>query len=460
MKKKLVSLGLAVIMLCSTIVLAGCTKSAGTPNGENGTKDEANNNKGVEQVFEISHVATEANQITTLEGLFNGFVEEYNTANGTNYKLKLTPSQSKDIINTRMSSKDKPDIFLLDSPADVAQYVKDDLLLDLTSYAEKSAWNDTLFDWAYNLSKVNNKVYTLPYGYEGIVIWYNKEIMAELGLDAASMDTREEFENALALAKEKGYTPIMLGAQDWPWAQEWYLSILMSYTGRGLLKDVLEGKNDASWTDDRFTQTINMYKEWHDKGYLADGKSYVLTSDDAINAFTNGKALFKLEGTWAPYWIVPLDKEVKDKIGVMLHPAINDTEKPHVPIAVGGMWCVSKDTKSPELAAFILEKLLSQDIQSSFLETGLDVAPIAIDAAEYDVVDPVVKDMWLMLNDALDKGDYGYTTYAFYPPETRVYIYEGIVNVLEGNTTVKEYLEKVQTLTNKEREAGFLPILP
>lgn len=460
MKKKLLSLGLAAIMLCSTIGLAGCGKSAGMPTNGETTKSETKGNKGEEQVFEIGHVATEANQIAILEGLFNGFIEEYNAANSTNYKLKFTPSQSKDITNTRMSSKDKPDIFLLDSPADVAQYVKDDLLLDLTEYAEKSAWNDKLFNWAYNLSKTNDKVYTLPYGYEGLVIWYNKDIMTELGLDAAEIDTRDEFENALQLAKDRGYTPIMLGSQDWPWAQEWYLSIMMSYTGRDLVKDVLQGNNGAEWMDERFAQTINTYKSWHDNGYLADGKSYVLTSDDAINAFTNDKALFKLEGTWAPYWIVPLEDDVKAKIGVMLHPAINDTEAPHVPIAVGGMWCVSKDTKAPDLAAYLLDKLLSQDIQSDFLEAGLDVAPMAIDSTEFDALDPVVKDMWMMLNNALDQGDYGYTTYAFYPPETRVYIYEGIVNVLEGKITVDEYLKQIQTLTNKERDAGFLPILP
>jgi raffinose/stachyose/melibiose transport system substrate-binding protein len=68
--------------------------------------------------------------------------------------------------------------------------------------------------------------------------------------------------------------------------------------------------------------------------------------------------------------------------------------------------------------------------------------------------------MWMMLNDALARGDYGYTTYAFYPPETRVYIYEGIVNVLENNITVMDYLTQVQTLTDKERGAGAIPFLP
>lgn len=443
------------LFMASTLLLSftGCTSE---PNQTSNLEQKAEK----KQIVEIAYNATDAKQIEVYDKIFNGFIEEYNSQNNTNVQVKLTSGQSKDIINTRMSSNDKPDIFLLDSPADVAQYVKDDLLLDLTQYAEQSDWSSKLFEWAYNLSKTNDKIYTLPYGYEGMVLWYNKELMNELGLDAKSIDTLEEFENALQLAKDNKYTPIMLGAQDWPWAQEWYLSTMLSYTDRKLVKDTLQGVDGSTWENEEFKKTIELYKSWHDKGYLADGKSYVLTSDDAVNAFVNDKALFKLEGTWAAYWIIPLEEQVKNKIGVMMHPAINEKEQPHIPIAVGGMWCVDKNTDAPEAAAFLLDKLLTQDIQGDFLSAGLDVAPMPINESEFDVLDAVAKDMWLLLNDALASGEYGYTTWAFYPPETRVYIYEGIVNVLEGNITVEEYLKQVQTLTEKERSNGFLPIIP
>jgi raffinose/stachyose/melibiose transport system substrate-binding protein len=474
MKKRVTVVVLICCMLLTSFGMYGCSKpdNSTKPNDaatnteatdtskEDTSKEDTSKASAEEKEFEIAVPATEENQIKTYEGIFNQFISDYNTENNTNYKLKFSSAQSKDITNTRMSSNDKPDLFILDSPADVAQYVKEDLLLDVSSYAEAGKWSDTMFSWAYNLSKINDKVYTLPYGYEGIVLWYNKDIMAKLGLKAEDIDTKAEFENACQLAQDGGYTPIMLGTQDWPWAQEWYLSVMLSYTGRSLVKDVLQGNNGAKWTDDAFVKTIETYKSWHDKGYLADGKSYVLTSDDAINAFTNDKALFKLEGTWATYWITPLEQAQKDKIGVMLNPAINDTEKPHLPIAVGGMWCASKDTEAPDLAGYILNKLLTQDIQSDFLAAGLDVAPMTIDASEFESLDPVVKNMWTMLNDSLNKGDYGYTTYAFYPPDTRVYIYEGIVNVLENNTSIKDYLTQVQALTDKERAAGAMPVLP
>ena len=412
------------------------------------------------QVFEISVNATDAKQVAIYDALFKKMVQEYNAAKGTSISLKFVSGQGMDIINTRMSSRDKPDIFSIDSPADVNQFGKDGLLLDLSKYAKRDKWESTLFDWAYSLSQVNGKVMALPYGYEGMVLWYNKDLMAKLGINPDTIDTLDEFENSMKTAANAGYIPVMLGSQNWPWAQEWYLSILFSYTGRDLVKNTVEGKAGYSWNAPQFKKTVELYKSWHDKKYLADGRSFTLTSDDAINAFVNDKALYKVEGTWAPYWIMPLDAAKRAKFGVMLHPAIGTAEKPHLPLAVGGMWCVSSDTKNGELAAYILKSLLNPDIQPQFLENGMDVAPIKLDQSKFKNLDPVVQKMWSLVNDALAKGSFGYTTWAFYPPSTRVYLYEGIVNVLENKTSIDSYLAEMQRLNQKELSDGFKPVLP
>ena len=409
-------------------------------------------------VIEIAHDSSDDARVTVYQAVFQQLVDEYNQKTGTQYVLNYVPGQERDIINTRMSSNDKPDLFSLDSPADVNQYAQEGLLLDLTPYADAADWKTTLFGWAYDLAKVNDRVVTLPYGYEGMVLWYNKAIMNELGLNPADIGTLDAFEAAMKNAADAGYIPVMLGTQDQPWSQEWYLSILYSYTGRDLLKATIEGRE--SWNDAAFRRTVELYRSWHDKGFLADGKSYVLTIDDAINAFSNDKALFKVEGTWAPYWILPLDAQAQDKIGVMLHPAINASERPHMPLAVGGMWCVSRDTEHADIAAYILSSLLRQEFQGTFIQTGMDVAPMNIDTAQFRGLAPFVERMWSIVNGALAEGSFGYTTWAFYPPETRIYLYEGIVSVLERDITVDEYLAQMQRLNTKELNAGFNPVIP
>ena len=411
-------------------------------------------------VIEIASNYTQSDQVELTQKIYQELVDEYNSKFGTNYELKYVYGQGMDIINTRMSSSDKPDIFSVDSPTDATRFAKDGLLLDLSKYSDEYKWQDKMFSWAYNLSQVDNKVMSVPFGYEGLVIWYNKALMKELNLNPSEIDTLAEFEDSLKKAQEANYIPIMLGSQDWPWAQEWYLSIMYSYTSRELLKDTLEGKAKLGWEDPRFKDTVNLYKSWNDKGYLANGKSFILTSDDAINAFTTNKALYKLEGTWAPYWILPLSEEEQDNIGVMLHPAINDTEKPHLPLAIGQNWCVSADTKNADICAFILDGMMDVKYQAELLNQGVDIAPIKLSSDSFSALPPTIQDMWNMVNTALDNGSYGYATYAFYPPETRVYAYEAIVNVLEGTLSVDDYLAKMQELNTKELNEGFTPIIP
>jgi raffinose/stachyose/melibiose transport system substrate-binding protein len=412
------------------------------------------------QIVEISANYTEETQVKVCQKMFGELVAEYNKKNGTNYQLQLLTGQGMDITNTRMSSGDKPDLFSIDSPSDANRYNKDGLLYDLSAYAKKYGWKNKMFPWAYDLALANGKMMSMPFGYEGLLLWYNKSAMKKLGLNPADIKDLASFESAMQKAKGAGYIPVILGTQDWPWAQEWYLSIMYSYTGRNLLRDTLEGKTKLGWKDPRFKSTVELYKSWNDKGYLADGKSYILTSDDAINIFTTGKALFKLEGTWAPYWILPLSQEEQDNIGVMLHPAINSAEKPHLPIAIGQEWCISAGTKNADICAFILDGLMQQKYQGVFLDSGMDVAPIKIDDAQYANLTPVVRNMWKIVNTALDNNQFGYATYAFYPPETRVYCYEGIVNVLSNKISVDTYLSKMQELNEKELKAGFTPVIP
>lgn len=439
------------ILLLLTLSLASFTFIFASGNQESDTENP---------VIEIASNYTQADQIELTESIYQELVDEYNVKNNTNYQLKYVYGQGMDIINTRMSSSDKPDIFSVDSPTDATRFAKDELLLDLSKYSEKYKWDAKMFNWAYNLAQVDNKVMSVPFGYEGLVIWYDKAIMKELNINPNEIDTLKEFEDSLQKAQQSNYIPIMLGSQDWPWAQEWYLSILYSYTSKELLKETLSGTSPLGWEDPRFKETVELYKKWNDKEFLANGKSFILTSDDAINAFTTNKCLYKLEGTWAPYWILPLSEEEQNNIGVMLHPAINDTETPHLPLAIGQNWCVSADTKNADICAFILNGMMEEKYQADLLNKGVDIAPIKLSNSAFDSLPPTVRNMWNMINKALDNGSYGYATYAFYPPETRVYAYEAIVNVFEGSLSVDDYLNKLQQLTQKELNEGFTPILP
>src|SRR5574344_2106179 len=149
------------------------------------------------QVVEISASYTEEKQVAVCQQIFGELVDQYNKANGTNYQLQLLTGQGMDITNTRMSSADKPDLFSIDSPSDANRYNKDHLLYDLSSYAKKYGWKETMFPWAYNLALSNGKMMSMPFGYEGLLLWYNKSVLQNLGLNPESIKDLASFENAL-----------------------------------------------------------------------------------------------------------------------------------------------------------------------------------------------------------------------------------------------------------------------
>lgn len=74
-----------------------------------------------------------------------------------------------------------PDILDLDGPTDVAEFAKADRVMDLGAYAEKYGWQDMFYDWAYNSSYYNGKLYSLPTAFEGMVMYYNLDVMEEHG---------------------------------------------------------------------------------------------------------------------------------------------------------------------------------------------------------------------------------------------------------------------------------------
>ncbi len=104
--------------------------------------------------------------------------------------------------------------------------------------------------------------------------------------------------------------------------------------------------------------------------------------------------------------------------------------------------------------------MMRDEFQGKFLESGLDIAPKVIDEAQFANLSPIVQEMWKMVNTALDNGSFGYTTWAFFPPETRLYAYEGIVDVYGEKITIDAYLAELQRLNTKELKEGFVPVIP
>jgi raffinose/stachyose/melibiose transport system substrate-binding protein len=75
-------------------------------------------------------------------------------------------------------------------------------------------------------------------------------------------------------------------------------------------------------------------------------------------------------------------------------------------------------------------------------------------------IDSRIANIFEQMSASVASGDYGYTTWTFWPPKSDVYIYEEIEKVWAGDMTSEEYLAGLNELFREEFEAGEIPPIP
>ena len=193
--KKLTSLALSAALMTGLMTGCGSTKSASTE----------------EIVTEI----TEPVEITfwhamngdlekTLQNLTDKFMESNKNITVTLQNQSSYPDLQQKITATTASPKDLPTLTQA-YPHWMVNAVQDELLVDLKPYIE----NETIGDKNYNNilegfrkgSEIDGKVYGMPFNKSTEVIWYNKTLFDELGLEAPT--TFEEFAQVSKTITEK-----------------------------------------------------------------------------------------------------------------------------------------------------------------------------------------------------------------------------------------------------------------
>ena len=193
--KKLTSLALSAALMTGLMTGCGSTKSASTE----------------EIVTEI----TEPVEITfwhamngdlekTLQNLTDKFMASNENITVTLQNQSSYPDLQQKITATTASPKDLPTLTQA-YPHWMVNAVQDELLVDLKPYIE----NETIGDKNYNNilegfrkgSEIDGKVYGMPFNKSTEVIWYNKTLFDELGLEVPT--TFEEFAQVSKTITEK-----------------------------------------------------------------------------------------------------------------------------------------------------------------------------------------------------------------------------------------------------------------
>ncbi|WP_150308237.1 ABC transporter substrate-binding protein [Planctomonas psychrotolerans] len=272
----------AAALLVSAVTVAGLAGCAG--GGSDSGKTEVT-------WFKLTETAETAN--ATIKEVIADF-EEANPDIDIVLEERSTDAH-KDALRTTLGTSGAPDIFFSwAGPGLGGEFIEAGASLDLAEYYEEYGWEERFSEAAMGTVTQYGGYDGVPYTQRGEALFYNKELFAEAGIDAAPTSYDE-----LVAAAEKltaaGITPIQFGG-----TVNWHVmrlldSILETKCGEDGYQALVSG--EASWADEEcVTETFTEFQTWTSE-YLNPG-FISINNDESSALFFGGEAAMALEGDW------------------------------------------------------------------------------------------------------------------------------------------------------------------
>ena len=398
----------------------------------------------------------------TAECIVTNVVEPFNAlGNGVTVDATIQ-ANSWNATQTAVAGGAGPDVVTTPGPTFAMELAKAGRLVPLDAYAEQFGWGERFAEGSLDLGMTDGQLFSIPNEIETLVLYYNKTLFEQ-----NEWQPPTTLDELMALAEEvnaAGIVPFANANAEWRPANEWFIGEMLNHTAGGpqLVYDALVG--EADWANPDFVAAIEALNQMQQNGWFAGGldRYYTATFAEIGSMFGMGEAAMKIEGSW---FLSDVDAYFGEAAG-------NENEWGWVPfpsvtgeaifdLGIGGTWSINANSEHPDEAAQYVDYFFSPETQARLL-VQCGVVPAAVDLSGQDLsgVNPGLAEILAALNEAFAEGNYGYTTWTFWPPESGTYLIEEIERVWAGEITAEEYLQGHQEVFDAEREAGAVPPIP
>ena len=314
--------------------------------------------------------------------LLQGAAREYEAANpGVKIEDQFLENEAfKAKLTTLLQSGEAPDIFFSWGGGVMDEQVRSGVLRPIGDVVSQETL-DSIGSAGVSAFTRDGQLYGIARDVGEVVVWYNKDLFAQAGVDPASMSDWTGFLAGVQKFKDAGITPLAIGGKDkWP-VHFWWAKMIVRLAGQEQFNKAASG--EASFTDEPFVKAAGYLAELgalqpFQEGWEAAGYG------DASGYFGDGKAAMHLMGDW-DYSVMKDNSASKagipdDKLGIMPFPTVegglgdpSDT--------LGGLsgWLFSKNA-SDESVKFV-EWFNSAEVQKKFAEKAFYI-PITQGAAD------------------------------------------------------------------------------
>lgn len=322
------------------------------------------------------HIWSECSQEMTK--IVNDFMSE-----NPNIEVEVIVSDYTNIstyLNNQILSHSLPDVFFYWSNQ-VGGYVQMDVVEPLNNYMD--GWKETFINngEAWDLSKVGDKYYSVPFRCTGEMIVYNKTLFEEHNITYPT--NIQEFEDTLVslrkITTNPSFSPMCVSGISGGSLVKFYTAfqnfqclLCESYKDPAYSTGLLEDDDESRTLEGRM---LDKLKDWNNKGYFgqADGK----TKDTTIRNFLEGNAAMIQLNNNNLYLLNDLEDV---ELGYGTIPAPRGLDYTYVPSDFDG-FSISKESRHKEAAAKFLKYLTSKQVGQYFTEKTDSI--MAVDGIEY-----------------------------------------------------------------------------
>jgi raffinose/stachyose/melibiose transport system substrate-binding protein len=356
----------------------------------------------------------------------------------------LQPDEVRREIESRLRSKEPPDVFAYDTGPGFGGVLADaGLLRSLENAYTKHGWD--IYDWAKQQATYEGTVYGVPDQVEEIIVYYNKDLMPEVPR------TVEELREISGELMGRGKIPLAFGNRERYPASHMFSIATSNVLGREGLDSILYG--DGSWDIPQVVEAIElMFRDFVESGFYPKSPN-ALTYDGANALFYSGEAAMNPTGTWLVSEIVQAVQEFE--VGIFPFPSIEGSGI-SPPAGVGTGWFVANGASNPQEAYTFIDYLLQDDTARLTIEMLNTIPAHPVDTEGLDVPE-LFKQVLDDLSEYPQAKAFGYNIDVLAPQNFNEVMYTGFREVMNGMRSPAEQAVALQRAWAEAKGVGKTP---
>ncbi|UED86582.1 extracellular solute-binding protein [Streptomyces profundus] len=227
------------------------------------------------------------------------FVEQFNETSDVQISLTQIPGENyQDRMRTAMGSSNAPDIFFNWGGGSIADFVDQDMLIDLTDHlADDPEFGDAFIPSILDAGALDGRYYGVPMrGVQPVILFYNQTLFDEAGVQPPG--TLDDLFDLVETFQERDVTPAVLAGAD-PWTELMWLEYLLDRRGGADIFDRIRNGESEAWGEPAVLQAAQDAIDLVDAGAFGNNfRSVSYTTDGASTFFAQGEAAMHLMGSW------------------------------------------------------------------------------------------------------------------------------------------------------------------